>query len=89
MKYVYNCVGTCSSQISFHIHDDVVTDICFQGGCPGNTKAVAALCNGKTVEEITSVLDGITCGVKPTSCGDQLARAVLQAYEEDFDSEAS
>lgn len=87
MKYVYNCQGTCSQQIRFNMHDNVVSDVEFIGGCPGNTKAVAALCNGRTVEEISSLLGGITCGPKSTSCGDQLAEAVQQAYDEDFDSE--
>ncbi len=88
MKYSYTTKGTCSRQIDFNIHDNVVTDIVYTGGCNGNTKAVAALCEGKTVEEIESILGGITCGFKGTSCGDQLARAVRQAYDEDFDSEA-
>lgn len=86
MKYIYNCVGTCARQIAFNLHGNVVTDIEYNGGCNGNTKAVAALCNGKTVEEIESILGGITCGFKSTSCGDQLAKAVRKAYDEDFES---
>lgn len=80
MDYTYNTQMTCSSQIRFHIEDDVITNIQFIGGCNGNLKAIAKLVNGWTVDKIESYLRGNTCGPRPTSCADQLAIAVREAY---------
>ena len=82
MDYTYNTVMTCSSQIKFHIEDDVITDIQCIGGCNGTLKAIAKLVNGWTVDKIESYLRGNTCGPRPTSCADQLAIAVRTAYNE-------
>ncbi len=68
--------------ISFDIDGDVISDISFMGGCNGNLKAIAILCDGMTVSEIEEKLKGNTCGFKPTSCADQFAIAVRKAYEE-------
>ena len=82
MDYTYTTQMTCSSQIRFHIEDDVITDIQFIGGCNGNLKAIAKLVNGWTVDKIEEYLRGNTCGPRPTSCADQLAIAVRKAYNE-------
>ena len=82
MDYTYNTQMTCSSQIKFHIEDDVITNIQFIGGCNGNLKAIAKLVNGWTVDKIEEYLRGNTCGPRPTSCADQLAIAVRTAYNE-------
>lgn len=79
MDYVYRTSGTCSAAIKFKIDGNIITDVEFIGGCPGNLAAVGRLVNGMTVEEIESKLGGIRCGGKPTSCPDQLARAVREA----------
>mgnify|MGYP001054033151 FL=1 len=81
MEYIYKTKGTCSTQIKLNIENDVVTDVSFTGGCNGNLKAIPALVNGLTVDEIEKKLSGITCGFKQTSCGDQLAKACRAAYE--------
>lgn len=81
MHYDYKTHGTCSQIISFDIDGDVIRNIKFTGGCNGNLKAIARLVDGYTVEEIEKKLKGIECGQKGTSCGDQLARAVREAYE--------
>ena len=81
MEYIYKTNGTCSTQIKLNIQDDIVTDVVFTGGCNGNLKAIPALVNGLTVEQIESKLSGITCGRRPTSCGDKLAKACREAYE--------
>lgn len=81
MHYVYKTKGTCSSQIEFDIDGNIITNVVFTGGCNGNLKAISKLVDGFTVEEITSKLKGNTCGPRPTSCADQLATAVLEAYE--------
>ena len=79
MHYTYRTRGTCSSLIDFEINDGVVTDIRFTGGCNGNLKAISKLVNGWTAEQIDEKLRGNTCGRRPTSCADQLARAVREA----------
>ena len=72
----------CSQEIHFHIDGNVITNISFVGGCNGNLKAVSRLVDGFTVEQIEEKLLGNSCGRRPTSCADQLAKAVRQAYEE-------
>lgn len=81
MEYIYKTEGTCSTQIKLNIKGDVVTNVSFTGGCNGNLKAIPALVDGLTVDEIEKKLAGITCGFKSTSCGDQLAKACRKAYE--------
>ena len=69
-------------QIDFHIDGNVITNIRFTGGCNGNLKAIAKLVDGWTVEQIEEKLVGNTCGRRPTSCADQLAKAVRAAYDQ-------
>ncbi len=83
MVHTYQTKGTCSRTIQFELDGDVVTNVVFTGGCNGNLKAVSTLVNGMTVEEIEKKCKGILCGVKGTSCADQLATAVREAYEEE------
>lgn len=82
MHYEYETESTCAQMISFDIEGDVVSNIVFLGGCNGNLKAIAKLVDGWTVEQIEAALTGNTCGRRPTSCADQLARAVRAAYNE-------
>ena len=82
MRYDYKTEMVCSQLISFDINDDVITNISFMGGCNGNLKAISKLVDGWTVDKIEQYLLGNTCGRRPTSCADQLARAVRQAYNE-------
>ena len=82
MEYIYKTKGTCSKQIKLNIEGNIVTDVVFTGGCDGNLKAIPALVNGLTVEEIEKKLSGIQCRFKQTSCGDQLAKACRLALEQ-------
>lgn len=82
MQYTYKTKTVCAQRIRFDIEDNVITDIHFEGGCNGNLKAIAKLVDGWTVEQIEEKLKGNTCGMRPTSCADQLALAVRAAYEE-------
>lgn len=82
MNYSYQTRGTCATQINFDIEGDVISNIRFMGGCNGNLKAIGKLCEGKTVDYIEGTLLGNTCGMKPTSCADQLAKAVRCALNE-------
>ncbi len=81
MRYSYNTKGVCAMEIQFDLNGNVVRNIKFYGGCDGNLKAISKLCDGMTVDEIERKLRGNTCGRKPTSCADQLARAVREAYQ--------
>lgn len=82
MKYSYRTRGTCASVINFDIEGDIITNVEFMGGCNGNLKAIGKLVDGMTVEEIENKLLGNICGMKNTSCADQLAIAVRAAYNE-------
>lgn len=74
----YKTHGTCSRSIEFEVNDGVLTDCRFNGGCMGNTQGVATLVKGMKVEDVISRLKGIPCGMRGTSCPDQLARALEQ-----------
>ena len=82
MEYTYKTKGTCSSMIQFRLDDGVIHDVVFTGGCNGNLKAIAKLVEGMPAEKVISLLEGNTCGSKPTSCGDQLAKALKAALAE-------
>ena len=78
MDITYKTSGVCSRVIHFTKNDDgTITNISFEGGCNGNLKAISKLCDGMTAEEINKKLSGNLCGLKNTSCADQLARAVM------------
>ncbi len=82
MRYSFKTYGTCSRQIDFDINDNIITNVTFYGGCPGNLAALSKVVDGKTVEEIEELFKDIKCGAKPTSCSAQLAIAVRKAFEE-------
>ena len=75
----YRTRGVCSLAIKFDIVDNKVTGVQFIGGCSGNTQGVARLVEGMDVNEAIARMEGIHCGPRPTSCPDQLARALKQA----------
>lgn len=84
MVYTYTPHGVCSQQIDIDIDDEreTINSIRFYGGCNGNLKGIAALSKGKTLDEVIASLKGIQCGMKGTSCPDQLARALQQIKSE-------
>jgi len=75
LKTTYTTFGTCSRFIDIEIEGDMVVEVRFVGGCPGNTQGVALLAAGRSVEQVVSKLKGIVCR-NGTSCPDQLARAL-------------
>ncbi len=83
--YDYLTANTCSNVISLDLDGNAVHNIQFMGGCNGNLKAISLLLEGKTVEEIENKLTGVLCGKRPTSCSDQLAKAVRAAYNASTD----
>ncbi len=83
MHFEYKTSGTCSYLISLDIERDIVSNVKFFGGCPGNLQAIPKLVEGLSVEEIEKKLAGIKCGMRSTSCADQLSRAVRAAKLEE------
>lgn len=80
MRHFDYCTeNTCSKLISFDMEGDRVFNVSFYGGCDGNLKAIPKQIDGMTVQEIENKLLGILCGRRPTSCADQLAKAVRAA----------
>lgn len=81
MEYKYRTKGTCASEVIVSLDGDTVTSVRFVGGCNGNTQGIGALVKGMKVSEVIARCKGIHCGVRPTSCPDQLAFALQQALE--------
>ena len=79
MQYEYKTKGTCSQRIFFEIEDGKVKSAQFLGGCNGNLKGICSLIEGMDVDEVISRVEGIRCGMKMTSCPDQLAKALKEA----------
>ena len=77
--YEYKTSGTCSRSILFDIEDGKVKNVQFIGGCNGNLKGIAALVEGMDVDAVIERVQGVTCGMKKTSCPDQLAQALIAA----------
>ena len=80
MNYSYTPRGVCSRQFNFDIEDGVIRSVDIVGGCPGNIQGLSRLLVGMKVEDVIERLRGIRCGFKPTSCPDQVARA-LEEYQ--------
>ena len=72
----YKTKGVCSREINFEVEDNKVKNVQFVGGCSGNTQGVAKLIEGMDAKEAISRLEGIRCGFRPTSCPDQLSKAL-------------
>ena len=79
MRYNYTTKGVCSRQISFDIEDGKIKNVSFVGGCNGNLKGISALVEGADATDIVKRLKGTRCGMKDTSCPDQLAAAIEAA----------
>lgn len=82
MTFVYNTRGTCSTQISFDLTDGIISNVSFIRGCNGNLKAISKLVEGMEAEKVIAILKGNTCGMRSTSCADQLAVAIEKALQE-------
>ena len=78
MQYEYKTKGPCSQKIFVDVEDGKVHNVQFVGGCNGNLKGIGALVEGQNVEDVISRLEGIHCGMKSTSCPDQLAKALKE-----------
>jgi len=81
MTYTYKTKGVCSRSISFELEGDIVKNVSFVSGCNGNLQGISSLVEGMSVSQIEERLKGISCNGKGTSCPDQLALAVREAYQ--------
>ncbi len=79
MQFEYRTQGTCSQRILFEIEDGKLKNVQFLGGCNGNLKGIGSLVEGMDIDDVIARLEGTTCGMKATSCPDQLARALKEA----------
>lgn len=79
MQYEFIPRGVCSRRILVELEDNIIRSVRFEGGCSGNTQGIARLVAGMDVDEAITRLEGIRCGMKPTSCPDQLSQALRQA----------
>ena len=81
MQYTFQPRGVCSRQIIIDVDNNVINNVQYIGGCNGNTQGIAALCKGRSVDEVINLLSGIDCGGRGTSCPDQLSKALRQIVE--------
>lgn len=84
MQYHYETKGTCSRAIDIDLDEaaGTIRSVRFTGGCNGNTKGLTALVEGQKATDVITRLQGIRCGMRPTSCPDQLAEALTEALEQ-------
>lgn len=80
--HTYMTRGVCSRKIDIELDGDKISNIAFEGGCEGNLKAISTLVKGMTVDEVAELLEGNTCGRRPTSCADQLVKGLREAQEQ-------
>ncbi len=83
MEYIYKTSGVCSTQMIFDIDEksNIINSLKVLNGCNGNLKGISSLVKGMKVEDVVEKLSGITCGLRPTSCPDQIARALKEFLE--------
>ncbi len=82
MRYTYTPTGVCSREFEIDLDGNKIKSIKVIGGCPGNTIGLAKLLEGMDVNEAISKLKGIKCGMRSTSCPDQIAKALEKIIEE-------
>lgn len=79
---VYKTKGVCAQEIHLELDGDTIKHVEFIGGCHGNTQGVARLVEGMKATDAIAKIEGIRCGFKPTSCPDQLAKALKLALQQ-------
>lgn len=82
MEYRYRPQGVCSTEIIIEVENNIIKNLQVTNGCNGNLKGIASLVKGMTIDDVISRLKGIKCGMKGTSCPDQIAKALEKIKEE-------
>lgn len=86
MQLSYHPKGVCSNEMRIVINNGIIENVEIDGGCNGNLKGICALVKGRPADEVIGLLGGIRCGMKNTSCPDQLSKALRQALGNTSDS---
>ena len=81
MEYRYKPSGVCSREMIIELDGDIIKKVTIVGGCDGNTSGISKLVEGMKINEVINRLKGIPCGIKNTSCPDQLAKALEEAKQ--------
>ncbi|KAA6338030.1 hypothetical protein EZS27_013935 [termite gut metagenome] len=76
MKHIYHTKGTCSSSIELEVENGLIKTVAFQDGCHGNLQGISRLITSMRVTDVIAKLEGIRCETRPTSCPDQLCKAL-------------
>lgn len=84
MTFSYKTKGTCSQMIDIELNGKAIKNVKFYGGCMGNLTGISALVKGMDIDEAINRLSGIRCGFKPTSCPDQLAKALSEIRDKNL-----
>ena len=79
MTITYHPKGVCSRLMRVEVEDGIIRQVEVQGGCSGNLQGISRLLVGMPVQQAIERMEGVRCGGKPTSCPDQLAKALRQA----------
>ena len=82
MTYTYTPKGVCSRRIQVDVEDGIIRDVQVLGGCSGNLQGISNLIIGMPAQEAIRRMKGVRCGMKPTSCPDQIAMALEKALEQ-------
>lgn len=78
MTYEFTPHGVCSQKMLIEVEDGIVKELKVLGGCSGNLGGISSLVKGMKIDDVIEKLDGIRCGMKSTSCPDQLAQALKE-----------
>lgn len=87
-SYTYQTKGTCSRKIEVDLEGKTIRRVAFTGGCPGNLEGISRLVEGMDIDQVIERFTGTRCGPRPTSCPDQLAIALREAYAAQTAAEA-
>ena len=80
MTYTFPNQGTCSRMTMIELAPDhTIESVQVMGGCNGNLKGISQLLKGMKAEDAIARMEGVTCGPKPTSCPDQIAKNLRKA----------
>ena len=79
MTYKFTPRGVCAREFQIQVEDGIIQAVSIMGGCHGNLQGIASLLKGMKVEDAIARMEGIRCGMKSTSCPDQLAQALKEA----------
>lgn len=86
MRYIYKTQGTCSKEIAIEVENGTIADVQFLGGCSGNLQGIGRLVKGMPMDEVIRRLEGVQCGMKGTSCPDQLSQALKAIIEKEHNN---